>query len=142
MTALMPLLEALDILVTFVQKRDVHVCDFVAALKIAEGQLFTLFVDKATAYATDEFWAMKNIIECSHSQIHMQWMLDMNDHSAELVFVANGEKIWAMDQAALVDREVFATITSTIKTDCSGNLPNCLLASSNLPSRGRVDLFR
>lgn len=37
MTALMPLLETIDMLVTFAQKRDVYVCDFVAALKIAEG---------------------------------------------------------------------------------------------------------
>jgi len=127
MTAIMPLLEALDILVTFAQKRDVYVCDFVAALKIAEGQLYTLFnIDKATSYATDEFWAMKNIIECSHSQIHMQWMSNMNDHSAELVFVANGDKIWAAHKAAPVDREVFATITETIKTECLGTVLNAL----------------
>jgi len=37
MTALMPLLETIDLLVTFAQKQDVYVCNFVAALKIAEG---------------------------------------------------------------------------------------------------------
>jgi len=36
MTALVPLLETMDLLVTFAQKRDVYVCDFVAAVKIAE----------------------------------------------------------------------------------------------------------
>jgi len=45
MTTLMPLLETVDLLVTFAQKRDVYICNFVAALKIAEGQLYTLYVD-------------------------------------------------------------------------------------------------
>jgi len=42
MVALMPLLETVDLLVMFAQKWNVYVCDFVAALKIAEGQLYTL----------------------------------------------------------------------------------------------------
>jgi len=42
MMAIMPLLETIDLLVTFVQKRDVYVCNFVAALKVTEGQLYTL----------------------------------------------------------------------------------------------------
>jgi len=55
MVALMPLLETIDLLVTFAQKQDVFVCDFIAALKIAEGQLYTLYIDRATSYSTDEF---------------------------------------------------------------------------------------
>jgi len=72
MTAFMPLLEIVDLLVTFVQRRDVYICDFVATLKIAKGQLYTLYVDKTTSYATDEFWALKNILDCSCSQIHLK----------------------------------------------------------------------
>jgi len=70
MTTLMLLLETMDLLVIFAQKRDVYLYKFVVALKIAEGQLFILY--KRTAYATNEFWAFKNILECSHSQIHMK----------------------------------------------------------------------
>jgi len=55
MMALMPLLETIDLLVTFAQKRDVYIYDFVAALKIEEGQLYTLYFDKATSYTIDEF---------------------------------------------------------------------------------------
>jgi len=37
MTVLMLLLEIVDLLVIFTQKRDIYICDFVAALKITEG---------------------------------------------------------------------------------------------------------
>jgi len=37
MMALMPLLETLDLLVTFAQNQDAFICDFVAKLKIAKG---------------------------------------------------------------------------------------------------------
>lgn len=122
MTALMPLLEAVDLLVTFAQKRDVFICDFVAALKLAEGQLYTMYVDKATAFSTDEFWAFKNILDCSHSQIHLKWLSDLNDNSAQLVFVANGDKIWARHNDQPVDREVLASLVSAVKTECAGKV--------------------
>jgi hypothetical protein len=120
MTALMPFLETVDLLVTFAQKRNVYICDFVAALKIAEGQLYTLFVDKSTAYVGDEFGAFKSILECSHSQIHLKWVSDLNNETTQLVFVANGEKMWAVHGESLVDREVFASLVSAVKTECSG----------------------
>jgi len=104
MTTLMPFLETLDLLVIFAQKRDVYICNFIAALKIAEGQLFTLYIDRSTAYSRDEFWAFKNILDCSHSQIHMKWVSDLNDESAKLVFVTNSEKIWATHAKAPMDR--------------------------------------
>jgi len=34
MCTLLPLLKAIDKLITFVQKQDVYICDFVAAIKI------------------------------------------------------------------------------------------------------------
>ena len=92
MTALMPMLETIDMLVTFSQKRDVYICDFVAALKIYEGELYSLYAHKGIAFASDEFWAFCNLLDCSHEQIHMKWMADLNDNTANLVFVANGDK--------------------------------------------------
>jgi hypothetical protein len=40
MCTLLPLLEAVDTLHVFAQKQNVFVTDFVAALKVTEGQLF------------------------------------------------------------------------------------------------------
>jgi len=75
-----------------------------------------LYVDKTTTYVVDEFWAFKNILECSHSQIHMRWLSDMNNNSIQLIFVANGEKIWVVHEGSLVDRDMFASIVTSMKT--------------------------
>jgi len=92
MTILMPLLEMIDLLVTFAQKRDVYVCNFVAAFKIAEGQLYTLFIEKNTAYNGDELRAMKNILDYSYSQIHLKWVFDLNNESTQLVLLPTVHK--------------------------------------------------
>jgi len=55
MCALLPLLEAIDTLVNFVQKRDVYICDFVAAVKVYQGSLYRMYEDKATAFSGDKF---------------------------------------------------------------------------------------
>jgi hypothetical protein len=122
MTALMPLLESVDLLVTFAQKRDVYICNFMVALKIAAGQLYTLYVDKSTVFSTDEFWAFKNLLDSSHSHIHIKWIFDLNTEAAQLVFVANGEKIWALHDNNNVDRDVMASLVSAVKTKCTCNI--------------------
>lgn len=55
MCALLPLLESIDTLVNFAQKRDVYICDFVAAVKVCQADLYWMYADKGTAYVTDEF---------------------------------------------------------------------------------------
>jgi len=122
MTTLMLLLETIDLLVTFTQKRDVYVCNFIVALKIAERKLFTLFVDKSAAYSEDEFWAFKNILDCSHNQIHMKWISDLNDESAQIVFVVNSEKNQAVHVEVPVDRKVLSSLVAAIKTECISDL--------------------
>jgi hypothetical protein len=55
MCALLPLLEAVDTLHVFAQKKNGFVIDFVAALKVMEGHLFLLYVDKGTNFSSDKF---------------------------------------------------------------------------------------
>jgi len=63
---------------------------------------------------------MKNILECSHSQMHLKWVSNLNNESAQLVFVANGSQIWAIHDELPMDREVFAALVDAVKTECSG----------------------
>ena len=118
MTTLMPMLETIDMPITFFQKRDVYICHFMVALKIYEGQLHSLYTHKGIAFAFDVFWAFCNLLDCSHEQVHMKWVADLNDNSANLAIVANGEKIWAMWQGQLVDCQSFAQVLSFVKEDC------------------------
>jgi len=124
MMALLPLLDAVDNLVTFAQKRDVYVCDFLAALKTCQGQLYSMYEDSSTSFATDEFWSFKNLLECSHEQIHLRWvtdsLTDLNDNSAVLAFMCNNEQIYVVNEGAQVDRVRFASILATVKSECRG----------------------
>ena len=104
MTALLPLLEAIENLVSFAQKRDVYICDFLGALKVCQGQLYSMYEDRSTSFATDEFWSFKNLLECSHEQIHLRWVTDLNDNSAVLAFMCNNEQVYAENEGGQMDR--------------------------------------
>jgi hypothetical protein len=51
MCALLSLLEAVDTLHVFAQEEKIFVSDFVATLKMTEGQLISLYVDKGPTLA-------------------------------------------------------------------------------------------
>ncbi len=117
MAALLPLLEAVDNLITFAQKRDVYICDFVAAVKVCQGQLYSMYEDHAIRFNTDEFWAYKNLLDCSHEQVHWKWIMDLNDNTSQLTFICNNEQIFAVHKGASVSREVFGQVVAKINVE-------------------------
>jgi hypothetical protein len=64
--ALLLLLEAVDILHVFAQKNNVFVSNFVAALKVTKGQLFSFYIDKGTNFNSDKFWEFQGLLSCIH----------------------------------------------------------------------------
>jgi hypothetical protein len=68
--AIQPFLEAIDILCIFVQQIEIFIYDFVAALQVCEGQLYTLYVDRGTAYGRDELWVFCGLLDCSRDSIY------------------------------------------------------------------------
>ena len=122
MVALLSLLDVVDNLVTFAQKRDVFICDFIAAVKICQASLHSMYQDPATCFSTNEFWAFQNLLDCSHEQIHLKWITDLNDGSTILVFVCHKEQIHAEYNLALVDRIVWADLVSQVKEECMGEI--------------------
>jgi len=120
MCALLPLLESIDTLVNFAQKRDVYICDFVAAVKVCQGDLHRMYEDYGTAFNCDEFWSFKNLLECSHEQIHIKWITDLNDDSAMLTFICHSENIHAEHKGAPVDHQVWSTLLAKVKEECTG----------------------
>lgn len=119
MCALLPLLEAVDTLVNFAQKRDIYICDFVAAVKICQASLYKMYEDKATSFSTDEFWSFNNLLDANHEQIHIKWITGLNDHSAVLCFVCHGEQIHTDHKGGPVDRELWATLVAKVKSECT-----------------------
>lgn len=61
MAALLPLIECIDTLITFSQKRDVFICNFIGAVKVCEGQLYTMYNCHSQAFLTDEFFCVQEL---------------------------------------------------------------------------------
>jgi hypothetical protein len=118
--AIQPLLEAVDTLCVFAQQRDIFVSDFVTALKVCEGQLYTMYVDKGTCYGKDELWAFTALLSCFHESIHVKWVIDLSSkEEAQLIFVCGGEQFWAVHDWQPDSRAFFADILSRVKAECT-----------------------
>jgi hypothetical protein len=63
MMALLPLLEAVNTLIEFAQRRDIFICDFVAALSRCHSQLFTYYINQDTRWRRDDFHSFNQLIE-------------------------------------------------------------------------------
>ncbi len=137
MSALLPLIECLDSLITFTQKRDVFICYFIGAVKVCEGKLYNMYNCHSGASNTDEFFSFKSITEGTHDHIHTRWvqndpenptMFDLNYNVEHLAFVVNGSNIFAKRKNEMtgrmepITREIFGAILNDVKTQCSGIL--------------------
>ena len=137
MAALVPLIETVDSLITFSQKRDVFICDFIGAVKVCEGQLYSLYNCHSRAFTTDEFFVFKSIIEGTHNHIHTHWVLnepenptmfDLNYDVEPLAFVVNGNNMYVkrrneeLGRMEPITREAFVAIVEDVKTQCSSIL--------------------
>lgn len=78
MLALLPMLESVDTLIQWAQKRDAFVCDFVGALSMCQSNLFTMYLNMDTTFRKDEFHAYNQVLQCSHEQILMKWEANLN----------------------------------------------------------------
>jgi len=119
MVALLPLLDAVDTFVNFAPKKDVFICDFILAVKIFQASMASMYQDPSTCFSTDEFWSFQNLLDCSHQQIHLKWMMDLNGGSTVLVFVCHGEQIHAEHKLAPVDQIVWTDFLAKVKVECT-----------------------
>ena len=104
MAALVPFIESLDSVITFSWKRDVFICDLIDAVKVCEGQLYSMYNCHSRALTIDEFFVVKSIIEGTHDHIHTRWVLkdsesatmfNLNFDVEHLAFVVNGNNLYA-----------------------------------------------
>lgn len=129
---MLPLLDSINCLMQFAQKRDVYVCDFVAALKICDMQIFSMYLDHQTAFKSDEFWAHQGLAELTHESIFLKWWPDMNTSSEHLAFMVNGDKHFAKHLLKPVDKEMYTSLVLRVQAECAGTLvlplPFCTIA--------------
>jgi len=120
MLALLPMLEAVDTLIQWAQKQDAFICDFVGALGTCQSNLFTFYLNDDTAFRRDEFHAFNQVVQCSHEQILMKWESNSNLPCENLCFVVGGETLYALHEGNMVHREAYASIISSVQSDCKG----------------------
>jgi hypothetical protein len=120
MTCLLPLLECINSLVKFAQRRNVYICDFVAALTMCQGQLFEMYRDDTKAFGTHQFVAFKQMVECRYEQIHVKWDVDMNVSEVVLTFTIGGKLLLAKHDDEVVTKEAWTTLVAEVKSECAG----------------------
>lgn len=119
-SAVILILETIDVLCVYAQQSNVFVCDMVAALKLCEGQVYSLFVDKGNGFSQDEFWSLHGLLDSSHESIHLKWVCDLNSSGeAQLAFSVAGAQHWAIHDGEPISRALFAQLVARVKDQCA-----------------------
>jgi hypothetical protein len=79
MCRIKPLLESIDFFVQFAQQCGGFICDLVIEIKIYHVQHCYLYNDGGSSFFNDELWTFKGLLDCSHDNIHMKWVTNLND---------------------------------------------------------------
>jgi hypothetical protein len=85
---LLPLLEAVNVLINFAQgKRDVFIYNFVASAKICQTDPFMMYFDALTSYQHECFQVFCDIVDNSFATITKHWVINLNTNIKTLFFV-------------------------------------------------------
>jgi len=76
--------------VKFAQFKDVFVCDLMLAIKVCQGDVYSMYYDWTSKFTTNSFWAFKSLLELKHENIHMYWIVDAKSRIPHLAFELNG----------------------------------------------------
>ncbi len=130
LVCVLPLMENIQSIFKFAQRKDIFICHFIATVKVFQGQLYTLYCDTTSSY-TNEFWSFQALVQGDHEQIHMKWVMDQNTNNIEhLVFVSNVEKTWAhqgvicpnIGVMLLMTQTTFTLVMQLVKAKCKHKL--------------------
>jgi hypothetical protein len=71
LNVVMPLLEAMHYLIKFAQLRYMFVCDFIAIIKIWEGDVYRTYCDIHSSFQGDVFMDFQALIGYAHESINL-----------------------------------------------------------------------
>ncbi len=106
---------------------DIFISNFIATIKVCQGQIYNLYYDATLAFQGDEFWSFHELLQGDHQQIHTKWVIDYNTKSIKnLAFVINGEKIWVhwgilcpnTNVMMPMTQATFAIVIQLVKVEC------------------------
>jgi len=119
MSALLPLMESMEVLMKTAQGRNIYVVDFVSALTTCMGDLSEMYEVESTTYTTSEFWSLNQILQFKHESIQMQWCTDMEnpDSLPTLAFVCHKRQIFARQNEKKLDLATWGNVVAEVKAD-------------------------
>jgi hypothetical protein len=68
-----PLFSCVHLLCKFSQSRDVFICDFLEAVKVAQGELAAKYIEPQTAFGEHDFREYHDLLALQHKAIPMAW---------------------------------------------------------------------
>jgi len=71
LNVVLPLLEAMHSLIKFAQLWDMFVCDFIAIVKIFEGDVYWMYCDIHSFFQGDVFMDFQALIDYVHESINL-----------------------------------------------------------------------
>ena len=78
MLTLLLLLESIDFLVAWAQKKDVYICDCASALQKCKQQVFIYYRISNTKYWRDDFHTFNLLLKCDHESNLFKWDQNLN----------------------------------------------------------------
>jgi hypothetical protein len=125
----LPLLETVHYLVKFSQQQDIFICDYLAAVKVCQGQLYELYCDPVSSFTSDSFREFTDLISGRHDSMSLSWVpgvLDVNEAACEYVVFKCGPFTHSATMpngdggTQTVSREAFKDIVDNVKGSCIG----------------------
>jgi len=89
LVAILPLLHSIYNLIKFCWLKDVFIYDFVAIVKVCQGEIFSLYTDLNTKFKSNAFEAYKTLVGARHESIIMIWVTYLNIGVEHLAFDVN-----------------------------------------------------
>lgn len=126
LACLVLLVEQLNDVIKFSQRRNIFVCDFVASVKHCQKELFMNYCDGGSMYQSDVFYDFNALLDFNHHDLKMSWKPDLNIVEEHLVFECNSVPIWAKHKQGnpvtyeFVTRYAWSEVVARIKQACRG----------------------
>ncbi len=86
LSCLLRLLEAMNVLIKFVQGRDVFICDFVVTIKIHQTNIYMMYSNPSNNYLGEHFKVILDVVENSFATITQDQVTDFNNGMETLTF--------------------------------------------------------
>ena len=119
MLAMLPLLEAINVMICFAQLRNVFICDFIGALEKCHQQLFRLHRKAETRFKRDGFHSFNMLLQLKHKLISIKWDANLNFPKEQLAFIFGEQQVCALHREKAVTLESFNDLVNDIKLQCS-----------------------